>query len=87
VTYSPVVNSDESKIIVNRAGLSDEEQERFGKSGLYIHNRYDFQWDTGRRLNLPYTWYSEILPDGRIIFVEEGDFYEASLEELGIDWN
>ena len=87
VTYSPVVNSTEDKIIVNRAGLSDEEQEKFGQSGLYLHKKYDFQWDTGTRLKLPYTWYSEILPDGRIIFVEEGDFYEASLEELGVEWN
>jgi hypothetical protein len=87
VTYSPVINSEETKIIVNRAGLNDEEQDRYGQIGLYIHQKYGFQWDTGTRLDLPYSWYSEILPDGRIIFVDEGDLYEASLEELGISWN
>jgi hypothetical protein len=87
VTYSPVINSDETKIIVNRAGLSDEEQEKYGEIGLYIHQKYDFQWDAGTRLDLPYSWYSEVLPDGKIIFVDEGDLYEASLDELGISWN
>lgn len=87
VTYSPVINQNEDKIIVTRAGLNDEEQEEYGQSGLYLHKKYDYQWDTGTRLNLPYTWYSEILPDGQIIFVEDGDLYKASLEELGIEWN
>ncbi|NBC27368.1 MAG: hypothetical protein GVY08_10935 [Bacteroidetes bacterium] len=87
VTYSPVINHDETKIIVNRAGLSEEEEQKLGERGLYIHQKYGFQWDTGRRLNLPYSWYAEVLPDGRLIFVENGDLYEASLEELGINWN
>jgi hypothetical protein len=87
VTYSPVVNDDETKIIVNRAGLSDEEEEKLGEKGLYIHHKYGFQWDTGRRLSLPYSWYAEVLPDGRLIFVEDGDLYEASLEDLDINWN
>ena len=87
VTYSPIINDDETKIIVNRAGLSEEEEQKLGERGLYIHQKYGFQWDTGRRLNLPYSWYAEVLPDGRLIFVENGDLYEASLEELGINWN
>jgi hypothetical protein len=87
VTYSPVVNSDETKIIVNRAGLSEDEEEKLGKRGLYIHQRYDFQWDTGRRLQLPYSWYSEIMPGGNIIFVYEGDLYEADIDDLKIRWN
>ena len=87
VTYSPIINDDETKIIVNRAGLTEEEEQKLGERGLYIHQKYGFQWDTGRRLNLPYSWYAEVLPDGRLIFVENGDLYEASLEELGINWN
>jgi len=87
VTYSPIINDDETKIIVNRAGLSEEEEQKLGERGLYIHQKYGFQWDTGRRLNLPYSWYAEVLPDGRLIFVENGDLYEASLKELGINWN
>ena len=87
VTYSPIINDDETKIIVNRAGLSEEEEQKLGERGLYIHQKYGFQWDTGRRLNLPYSWYAEVLPDGRLIFVENGDLYEASLEKLGINWN
>ncbi len=87
VTYSPVVNHDETQIIVNRAGLSDEEEKKLGKKGLYIHKRYGFQWDTGTRLNLPYTWYSMVAPEDKIVFVQNGDLYEASLKDLGIDWN
>lgn len=87
VTYSPIINDDQTQIIVNRAGLSEEEEAKLGKRGLYIHQKYGFQWDTGRRLNLPYSWYAEVLPDGRLIFVEDGDLYEASLDDLGINWN
>ena len=87
VTYSPIINNDETQIIVNRAGLSEEEEEKLGERGLYIHQKYGFQWDTGQRLNLPYSWYAEVLPDGRLIFVEDGDLYEVSLEDLGINWN
>ena len=65
----------------------EEEEEQLGERGLYIHQKYGFQWDTGRRLNLPYSWYAEVLPDGRLIFVDDGDLYEASLEDLGINWN
>jgi len=86
VTYSPIINDDETQIIVNRAGLSEEEEEKLGERGLYIHQKYGFQWDTGRRLNLPYSWYAEVMPDGRIIFVEDGDLYQASLEDLQIGW-
>lgn len=86
VTYSPVINASEDLIIVNRAGLNEEEEDKLGKKGLYIHQKYGFQWDTGTRLNLPYSWYSMITPDGRIVFVEDGDLYVADLKELGIEW-
>lgn len=87
VSYSPIINDDETKIIVNRAGLNEEEEQKLGQRGLYIHQKYGFQWDTGRRLNLPYSWYAEVMPDGRLIFVENGDLYQASLEDLNINWN
>jgi len=87
VTYSPVINSDETKIIVNRAGLNDDEEEKLGKKGLYVHKKYGFQWDTGTRLDLPYSWYSMVTPDEQIVFVDDGDLYVADLEDLGIEWN
>lgn len=86
-TYSPVVNSDESKIIVNRAGLRGEMKEKLGPPGLYIHNKHNGQWDTGTRIEgIPYTWYAEILPDNRLIFVKNGDLLAVSMDDLGIDW-
>jgi len=86
VTYSPVINAAEDLIIVNRAGLNDEEQEKFGEKGLYIHKKYDYQWDTGTRLDLPYSWYSMITPDEQIVFVDNGDLYVADVDDLGIEW-
>ncbi len=87
-TYSPVVNNDESKIIVNRAGLRGDMEEKLGPAGLHIHQNHNGQWDTGTRIEgIPYTWYSEVLPDGTLIFVENGDLLMITLEELGIKWN
>lgn len=87
VTYSPVINAGEDMIIVNRAGLNEEEEKQLGEKGLYIHRKYGFQWDTGRRVNLPYTWYSMVTPDHRLVFVNDGDLYVADLADLGIEWS
>ncbi len=87
VTYSPVINAKEDKLIVNRAGLNEEEEEKLGKKGLYIYQKYGFQWDTGTRLNLPYSWYSMVTPNEQIVFVDNGDLYVADLADLGISWN
>jgi len=86
--YSPIVNSDETKIIVNRGYLrTEEEKAKLGPSGLHIHTWKDKRWDYGPAIKgLPQTFYAEILPDGRFIFVQDGDLQVVSLETLGLEW-
>lgn len=86
--YSPLPNNDETKIIVNRAGISDEEEEFLGQRGLYVHENHDGQWTVGRKIEgIPYTWIAEITPNNRLLFVKDGDIQSIRLEDLNVEWN
>ncbi len=85
-TYTPIVSADETRLIVNRAGIPPgQTEEQLGEKGLHYHQQYNGQWDSGTRITgIPYTYYAEILPDGRMIFVHDGDLYEIDLASTNI---
>jgi len=85
-TYTPIVNADETRLIVNRAGIvPGPVEDKLGQKGLRFHQKYNGQWDTGTRIEgIPYTYYAEVLPDGRLIFVHKGDLYEIDLMDTNI---
>jgi hypothetical protein len=86
--YSPLPNDDETKIIVNRAGISDEEEDVLGESGLYLHEQHNGQWTVGQKIDgIPYTWIAEVTSDDRLLFVKDGDIQSISLDDLNIVWN
>ena len=89
VCYGAVVNDDETKMIVNHAGLrTDEAKQRFGPKGLHYHEKHGEVWDYGKRMKgLPYSWYSTVIPDGRLVFNYDGNLYVTPLSDLGISWN
>jgi len=84
-TYTPIPNADETKLIVNRAGLAGKSQEILGPRGLYLHQKHGDQWDAGVPVSgIPYTYYAAVLPDDRLIFVEDGDLYQIPLKATNI---
>jgi len=85
-TYTPIVNADETRLIVNRAGIvPGPVEDKLGQKGLRFHQKYNGQWDTGTRIEgIPYTYYAEVLPEGRLIFVYKGDLYEIDLMDTNI---
>ena len=85
-TYTPIVSADETRLIVNRAGIvPGPVEDKLGKKGLRLHQKYNGQWDTGTRIeSIPYTYYAEVLPDGKLIFVHQGELYAIDLSDTNI---
>lgn len=85
-TYTPIVTPDERRMIVNRAGIVPGiVEDNLGAKGLYYHQQYNGQWDTGTRIEgIPYTYYAAVLPDDRLVFVHKGDLYEIDLLDTNI---
>jgi hypothetical protein len=87
--YSAIPSSNEQLLIVNRGGLvTEEDKALLGPKGLRVHQVHNGRWDLGKPIQgIPYTWYAEILPDDRMIFVKNGELYEVDLQDLNIEWN
>jgi len=85
-SFDVLVHPDEDRLIITRAGLSDEQESTMGPRGFFYYRRTDEGWQAEKRLNLPYGWGATVLPDGRFLFVDAGDLQTVSLFTLGIDW-
>ena len=85
-SFDVLVHPDEDRLIITRAGLSDEEASALGPRGFFYYERTDEGWREGKRLDLPYGWGATVLPDGRLLFVDAGDLQTVPLSVLGIDW-
>jgi hypothetical protein len=84
-TYTPIPNADETKLIVNRAGLAGKSEELLGPRGLFLHQKHGDQWDAGVPVTgIPYTYYAMVTPDDHLIFVEDGDLYQIPLSATNI---
>jgi len=84
-TYTPIPNADETKLIVNRAGLAGRSEELLGPRGLFLHQKHGDQWDAGVSVTgIPYTYYATVTSDDRLIFVENGDLYQIPLSATNI---
>lgn len=84
-TYTPIPNADETKLIVNRAGLAGRSEKILGPGGLFLHQKHGDQWDAGVHVTgIPYTYYAAITPDDRLIFVQNGDLYQIPLGATNI---
>ncbi|MCS3860211.1 hypothetical protein [Salinibacter ruber] len=85
-SFDVLVHPDEDRLIITRAGLSDEEASALGPRGFFYYERTDEGWREGKRLDLPYGWGATVLPDGHLLFVDAGDLQTVPLSVLGIDW-
>jgi hypothetical protein len=85
-SFDVLVHPDEDRLIITRAGLSDEQASALGPRGFFYYERTDEGWREGKRLDLPYGWGATVLPDGRLLFVDAGDLQTVPLSVLGIDW-
>jgi hypothetical protein len=85
-SFDVLVHPDENRLIITRAGLSDEEAPTLGPRGFFYYERTDEGWQEEKRLALPYGWGATVLPDGRLLFVDAGDLQTVPLSILGIDW-
>lgn len=79
-TFDPELIGGGRTMIVSRSGISDDEEAELGRMGLYLHRRTAHGWDAGQRLPLPYGWGATLLPDGRLLFVDEGDVQVVSVQ-------
>jgi len=85
-TFDALIHPDEDKLIVTRAGLSEEQAKELGERGYYLYEKQDSEWKEVKRLNLPYGWGATMWPDGKLMFVEAGDLQFVDIEELGFGW-
>jgi hypothetical protein len=85
-SFDVLVHPNEDRLIITRAGLSDEQAFALGPRGFFYYERADEGWRERRRLDLPYGWGATVLPDGRLLFVDAGDLQTVPLPILGIDW-
>lgn len=74
-TFSPEVFDGGHRMIVTRAGMSDEEEAELGNRGFYLHRKTPNGWDSGTRLALPYGWDATLLRGGGLLYVDDGDLY------------
>ncbi|MEM0961111.1 MAG: hypothetical protein AAGK21_01065 [Bacteroidota bacterium] len=84
-SFDALVHPDEDRLIISRY-VDDSEREDLGESGFYLYRRAGDGWTEVRRLDLPYGWGATVLPDGRFLFVADGDLQTVPLAEIGVDW-
>lgn len=86
-SFDVLVHLEGDQLIITRAGKLEGEKADLGPRGYYYYQRTPDGWQPVKRLPLPYGWGATVLPNGRFLFVEEGDLQTISLSELGIQWN
>jgi hypothetical protein len=85
-SFDVLVHPDDDRLIVTRAGLSDEQEAELGPRGFFYYERTDEGWRERKRLDLPYAWGATVGPDGRFLFVDAGDLQTVPLSTLGVEW-
>ena len=83
-SFDALVHPDGDRLVVSRD--VQEEGPGRGESGFYLYRLIEGEWVEDRRLGLPYGWGATVLPDGRFLFVLDGDLQVVSLEALGLAW-
>ena len=86
-SFDVLVHPEGDKLIITRAGKLEGENADLAPRGYYYYRLTAEGWEEVKRFPLPYGWGATVLPDGRFLFVEEGDLQSVSLSELGIEWN
>ena len=86
-SFDVLVHPNEDRLLITRAGLSDEEAAEMGPRGFFYYERTDDGWQEMQRLDLPYGWGATVLPNGHLLFVDAGDLQTVPLSVLGIDWS
>lgn len=86
-SFDVFVHPDHDRLIITRAGLSGETEEKYGPRGFYYYEKQGDEWQEIKRLPLPYGWGGTVLPDGKhFLFVKNLDLQVVPMAELGIDW-
>ena len=84
-SFDALVHPDEDRLVVSR-DVPESRRGDLGESGFYLYRLADDEWVEDRRLDLPYGWGATVLPDGRFLFVLDGDLQTVPLSALGLDW-
>ena len=85
-SFDVLVHPNDDRLIITRAGLSDEQEAELGPRGFFYYRRTEDGWREEKRLDLPYAWGATVLPEGRFLFVDAGNLQTVSLSTLGLDW-
>lgn len=85
-SFDVLVHPGEDRLIITRAGLSDEQESEIGPRGFFYYKRTGEGWREVKRLDLPYGWGATVAPGGQFQFVDDGDLQTVPLSNLGIDW-
>ncbi|MGB3543758.1 toxin-antitoxin system YwqK family antitoxin [Rubrivirga sp.] len=83
-SFDALVHPNEDQLVISREVPTDRPD--LGKSGFYLYRLVDGEWVEDRRLDLPFGWGATVLPDGRFLFVLDGDLQTVPLTPLGLDW-
>ena len=84
-SFDALVHPDEDRLVVSR-DVPASQRGDLGESGFYLYRLLSGEWVEDRRLDLPYGWGATVLPDGRFLFVLDGDLQTVALSALGLDW-
>lgn len=86
-SFDVFVHPDQDRLIITRAGIRDEDEEKYGPRGFYYYEKQGDEWQAVKRLPLPYGWGGTVLP-GRehFLFVNSGDLQVVPMADLGIEW-
>ena len=84
-SFDVLMHPQEDRLIVSQY-YNKEAYPNRGEVGLYYYKKEKSLWKRVKRLPLAYGWAPNITPDGKFVFVRNGNIQTIPLKELGIDW-
>ncbi|MBT8261187.1 MAG: PD40 domain-containing protein [Bacteroidia bacterium] len=79
------IHPEKNKLIITQA-YSTEKYPNRGAIGMYYYKKKNGEWVREKRIPLGYAWGACITPDGKFVFVRNGNLQFVNLTELEIDW-
>ena len=84
-SFDVLMHPEGDRLIVTQAYSTKKWPER-GPIGLYYYEKRNGDWERIKRLPLAYAWGASITPDGKFVFVRNGNIQYVKINDLDIPW-